>query len=154
MAWMVTGNRHLSWLALVLAGLGGCGPVTRVPKMGPHTAADSAVEVRQLPPEPVRVEQLPPQPTEQSVWVDGFWHWTGRRWDWVDGGWEVPPEGAYYAPSRIVRIPVAVYGDADDGGARVLRGYGMTLMYLPGHWHLPDGRTVTQRRQRRRPRDR
>jgi len=95
------------------------------------------VEVRTLPPEPTRVEHLPPRPSEDAVWIDGRWSWAGRRWVWIPGSWEVPPGGGYYAPPAIVRIPVPVY---EDGGTeKVLRGYGMTLMFIPGHWHLADG---------------
>ena len=85
------------------------------------------------------MEVLPPQPSDESVWVDGRWHWAGRRWVWVPGTWEIPPPGSYYAPPAIVRIPVPVYGTDDGGGRQVVKGYGMTLMFIPGHWHLEDG---------------
>lgn len=125
--------------ALAAGGvMAACRAVTPVPPSGPHTAIDEPQEVRTPPPEPVRVEVLGERPAPDAVWVDGYWHWTGRRWVWRPGVWTRRPAGAYYAPSALVRMPVPVY-ESDAGTERTLRGYGMTLLYLPGHWHLADG---------------
>jgi len=88
-------------------------------------------------PEDVHVEDVPQTHAEGAVWVDGSWAWAGRRWVWRPGAWEVAPQGAYYARPVFVRIPLEVR--EPDGGAAI--GYGMKLMYIPGHWHLPDGGT-------------
>ena len=115
-----------------------CQKVTPTPRTGPHTAVDEPQEVRTAPPEPVRVEVLSEPPSADAVWIDGYWHWSGRRWVWRPGVWTHAPPGAYYAPPALVRMPVPVY-DSDGGTERTLRGYGMTLLYIPGHWHLADG---------------
>ena len=133
------------WLLGIVAGaasaagaVAACSAVTPVPVTGSHAdEGDSFLRVTK-PPEPVRIEVIGPRPSKAAVWIDGYWHWSGRRWVWRDGVWTVPPEGAYYAPPEIVRLPVPVYGDA--GTERQLRGYGMALLYRPGHWHMPDGK--------------
>lgn len=130
----------MRWLTGWLGVLGvACSAATPVPRTGPHTDVDEPVEVRNPPPEPVRVESVGDAPEPEAVWVDGYWHWAGRRWVWLGGMWTVPPAGAYYAPPTVVRLPVPVYEDGEVEGPRRLRGYGMTLLYLPGHWHLVDG---------------
>lgn len=125
-------------MAAALGWVASCGTHTPVPPTGPHTGRDEPLQVREPPPEPVRVERLGRKPQPDAVWIDGYWHWTGRRWVWRPGVWTSPLAGAHYAPPALVRIPVPVYAE-DAGTERVLRGYGMTLMYLPGHWHLADG---------------
>jgi len=37
-----------------------------------------------------RREKSPPA---DRIWVDGYWHWTGVRYAWVEGRWErrTPP---------------------------------------------------------------
>ena len=99
------------------------------------------MQVPKPPPEPVRVEFIGDQPEAGTVWIDGHWHWSARRWVWRPGTWAWPPSEGYYAPPALVRIPVPVY-EGDAGTNRTLRGYGMTLMYLPGHFHVPDGGIV------------
>lgn len=29
-----------------------------------------------------------PKARPDSVWVRGYWHWSGVRWEWVPGRWE------------------------------------------------------------------
>lgn len=123
---------------LILALVASCGAQTPTPPIGPHTSLDRPVEVRSAP-ESVRVEELPPQPSPESVWVDGQWRWVGRRWQWQPGQWTIAPPGAYLARPVLVRLPVAVYAEADAGTTQTLIGYGMRLMYIEGHWHLADG---------------
>jgi hypothetical protein len=132
-----------SWLPVAVglgawvAGVVSCATATPEPVTGSHSGTrDSFLRVPK-PPEPVRIEVLSPQPDERAVWIDGYWHWSGRRWVWRDGVWTIPPEGAYYAPPEFTRRPIEVY---DDGGSeRQIRGYSMELLYRPGHWHLADG---------------
>ena len=56
-------------------------------------APTRGVVVSGPPPAPVR-EELPPQPTPQSVWVPGYWHWTGMQYAWIPGHWDSPPPGS------------------------------------------------------------
>ena len=48
------------------------------------------------PPAPVP-EQRPAAPTPQSVWVSGYWHWTGIQYSWIPGHWDAPPPGATWS---------------------------------------------------------
>jgi hypothetical protein len=67
-------------------------------------------------PPAIRHEHRGPSPGHGYVWVTGFWHWDGERWDWVSGRWERPPAPeVYWVAPR--------YNHAD-------RGY----IYEPGHW--------------------
>lgn len=76
---------------------------SRVPH--PNYTARSTVEPVEAdyPPPPARVEFVPEQPSSDAVWLNGEWSWTGRRWGWKPGGWVVPPKGAAYARSALVR---------------------------------------------------
>src|SRR5260370_19641791 len=50
------------------------------------------------PPEPM-AEPRPPQPPGETVWIAGYWHWTGMRYTWIPGHWERAPAGAaWHAP--------------------------------------------------------
>ncbi len=116
----------------------GCASRVRVPEQGLHTDADMPVFVAEPPPE-ARVESVAKSPDARMVWVDGYWMWRGRGWSWHAGQWQLPPPDAYYAPSMLIRMPVAVY-DTDAGKSDAhLAGYGMQLMYVPGHWHARSG---------------
>lgn len=123
---------------LALLWAGSCAPSTPVPPVGPHTSADTPVIVSTMP-DTVHIETVPPSPGGGAVWVDGSWKWVGRRWVWQDGSWQRAPAGAYYARPSLVRLPVPVFDEADGGGQPI--GYGMQLLFIPGHWHLPDGGT-------------
>jgi hypothetical protein len=101
-------------LALVLPA---CGSSVPVPKTGRHHTSEEPVIVP-YPPPPARVEVVPSPPPEMKspVWTDGEWRWTGRRWVWQPGHWELPIANGYYAPPTTVRLA--------DG----------TLYYYPGDW--------------------
>jgi len=66
------------------------------------------------PPDPVKE----PQPAAQrggSVWVSGYWHWTGMQYSWIPGHWERAQEGrTWHAPSYSF--------------------HGGTYTYEPGGW--------------------
>lgn len=70
------------------------------------------VSVPPPPPRP-RVWVAPAQPGE--VWLDGFWHWDGAQWVWVDGHWELPPE------------PGAIWVGPEVAGGQ----------WVPGYWTMP-----------------
>ncbi len=55
------------------------------------------IRVGNAPPAP-RIEHIRMEaPSRRHVWVDGFWDWNPRRgdWEWVPGGWYLPPRGRY-----------------------------------------------------------
>lgn len=54
------------------------------------------------PPTPIVIMEAPPQlrrehagyrPGPDYVWIDGYWAWHGRRYEWVPGRWDRPPHG-------------------------------------------------------------
>jgi hypothetical protein len=58
------------------------------------------------PPAPSTPPSTPPSapPSTASVWVSGYWHWTGIQYAWIPGHWEAPPPGATWnAPVYSVR---------------------------------------------------
>jgi len=50
------------------------------------------VYVQPAPPEP-RVVVVPARRRAHTVWVDGYWQWTGRRYIWQRGHWETERGG-------------------------------------------------------------
>jgi hypothetical protein len=106
----------------------GCGATTPLPRRGSHGDNEEFLGVSE-PPKPVEVQMLPPRPDDQAVWIDGYWHWSGRRWTWRDGLWALPPEQGHYAPPELVRLPVMSQEEQE----------GAVLLYRPGNWHLGDG---------------
>lgn len=103
-------SRHLIFLAV----LAGCPPLLPTPETT-HHRGDTFVRVP-YPPPAAQVELVPPQPSEDAVWVDGFYRWTGRDYIWTPGDWVVPEAGLKYAPPMAVRL--------DDG----------SLVYYEGKW--------------------
>ena len=123
-----------AWIA-ALAGIGcGAASIPLAPQ-GPHADNDKFVIV-QHPPDVVQVQSVTPRPDDTAVWVDGYWHWSGRRWVWQPGAWTHPPAGAHYAPPQLVRIPAA-------SKSQVGADYGVVYVYRAGHWHLADGTIVS-----------
>lgn len=56
------------------------------------------------PPPPAVREERPAAPGPQSVWVVGYWHWTGMQYAWIPGHWDAPPPGAVWnAPVYTAR---------------------------------------------------
>lgn len=84
----------------------------------------SALAEVDYPPPPARVVFVPDQPRADAVWINGEWHWQGRRWAWKAGGWFVPPPGAAYARPVMVR--------RSDG----------KLFFAAGAWRMPNGEEV------------
>ena len=53
-------------------------------------------------PAPIVIVQAPPPPRREYpgyrpapdyVWIDGYWVWRGRGYEWVPGRWDRPPHG-------------------------------------------------------------
>jgi hypothetical protein len=108
-------------VALALAALA-CGhhlpspPLVAAPIEGPplRGAPFEAVDVPSPPPA-AHVEYVPLQPRDEAVWIDGQWTYEGR-WRWDPGGWLLAPNGASFAPWRVLRLR--------DGG----------LVLVPASW--------------------
>jgi len=69
---------------------------------GPQPAKATATIV-DYPPPPARVEEIPlgKHSGNRCVWRDGFWDWTGRRWEWQVGHAVIPPPGCYFAEGKL-----------------------------------------------------
>jgi hypothetical protein len=86
--------------ALLLAACGGSQLVT-VPS-GPQPVQARAVPV-DFPPPPAKVEEIPLSHGAKNgcVWRDGFWDWTGRRWEWQPGRAVLTPAGCRFAEPKL-----------------------------------------------------
>jgi hypothetical protein len=87
------------------------------------TAPPRGVAVSGPPPEPIREDARPAAPTPQSVWVGGYWHWTGVHYTWIPGHWEQAPPGATWAAPQYTRKDGAYFYEpgAWQGGATTPR---------------------------------
>lgn len=86
-------------LATVTACAGYGGPYRHY---GPPPAG--VVYITTAPP-PVRTVIIPPRPTSLSVWISGYWNWSGTDYVWTDGYWDRSPPhaGARWVPDRWVK---------------------------------------------------
>ncbi|MBX3158064.1 MAG: hypothetical protein KF773_19000 [Deltaproteobacteria bacterium] len=87
---------------------------------------DSDIETEQTtsaptPPPPPRPEPIPPPPMATTVWVAGFWQWSGTAWVWVAGSYQARPGGMQWRPTTW----------RARGGVHVL---------VPGGWVRAGGR--------------
>lgn len=69
---------------------------------GPQPASAQPVRV-DFPPPPAKVEEIPVSSGGKGacVWRDGYWDWTGRRWDWQTGRAVLAPAGCRYAEPKL-----------------------------------------------------
>lgn len=88
----------MRWALFAVAALG-CGPMLPTVPEASH-AGDVPVRVP-YPPPPARVDIVPPPPSEDALWADGTWVWSGRDYSWQAGGWQ--PPGTVRAPMAVVR---------------------------------------------------
>lgn len=95
-------RRDLALIA-ALAGLTSCAepPLVTVPS-GPQPRDARAVSV-EYPPPPAKIEEiaLSRRATNPCVWRDGYWDWTGRRWEWQTGRAVLPPAGCLFAELKL-----------------------------------------------------
>jgi len=82
----------------------GCGSSLRAVPRGP-TSGNIPWIVVDYPPPPAEVEQLPPDPGKPCAWQDGHFQWLGRRWQWTDGKWVIPPKGCHYVDPWMSWVP-------------------------------------------------
>jgi hypothetical protein len=97
----VTCARLVAPVALSL--LGACGGVhlITVPS-GPQPEKAQPVTV-DYPPPPAKLEEIPlsPRSGNACVWRDGYWDWTGRRWEWQAGRAVIPSVGCRFAEPKL-----------------------------------------------------
>jgi hypothetical protein len=112
----------LLWASAGLAGLGvvGCHHDIEQSSPGPVYVEQAPPQqeyiiVREAPPA-VIVERRPPQPPGEYIWIDGYWHWSGRQYVWMGGRWASPPHEHY--------IWIAPRYERHEQGYR----------YTPGQW--------------------
>jgi len=95
-------TRHVAAVsfALALSACGGSHLVT-VPR-GPQPSKAQPVSV-DFPPPPAKIEEIPlsHRSGNQCVWRDGFWDWTGRRWEWQAGRAVLVPAGCRFAEAKL-----------------------------------------------------
>ncbi len=77
----------------------------------------------EFPPPPARAEIVSTNPGGRCVWLDGYYNWEARRWEWQPGGWVVAPAGCYYA------APSLTWSAGRGQGA---------LLYTPPRWYPND----------------
>jgi hypothetical protein len=92
-------------LALFGLGLGGC-VATEV------AAPPRGVVVSGPPPAPMAEIDRPAAPSQASVWIVGYWHWTGTQYTWIPGHWENAPPGAAWNAPRYVAHGGAYFYEA------------------------------------------
>jgi hypothetical protein len=90
--------------AIAAAALGACGGthLVTVPS-GPQPAKAQPVNV-DFPPPAAKIEEIPlaHHSGNRCVWRDGFWDWTGRRWEWQAGRAVLAPAGCRFAEEKLV----------------------------------------------------
>jgi hypothetical protein len=88
--------------ALAFAGLTACAGYGPHRHYGPPPSG--TVHITTAPPPP-RTVIIPPRPTSLSVWISGYWNWTGTDFVWIDGHWDRSPPraGAVWVPDQWVK---------------------------------------------------
>jgi hypothetical protein len=87
-------------LAIAFAACGGPRLIT-VPS-GPQPTQAQPLNV-DYPPPPAKIEEIPLSHSSSNpcVWRDGYWDWTGRRWEWQEGRAVVPAVGCRFAEAKL-----------------------------------------------------
>ena len=97
---MARATRRLLLVPLAVTACGGVHLVT-VPS-GPQPLKAQPVSV-DFPPPPARIEEIPlaKKSGNRCVWRDGYWDWTGRRWEWQSGRAVLTPAGCRFAEAKL-----------------------------------------------------
>jgi hypothetical protein len=97
---VIAATRRAASALLLLASCGGT-PLATVPS-GPQPAKAAPVSV-DFPPPPAKIEEIPlsHRSGNRCVWRDGFWDWTGRRWEWQAGRAVLSPPGCHFAEAKL-----------------------------------------------------
>lgn len=109
--------------ALAFAGVwatSGCASSPRLPATGSPPTIDPSFAPVDYPPPPAEIESIPSDPGAPCVWQDGYYAWTGRRWEWTHGKWVHAADGCYYVEPRLL------YPETD--GKQI-------LLYAPPGWY-------------------
>lgn len=88
------------WIASAVLTHVACGSTLPVVPTGPHPQSARA-EIVPYPPPAARVEIVPQRPFKHCLWLDGYYVWNARRWQWEDGRWVNPSPGCYFAPPHL-----------------------------------------------------
>lgn len=82
---------------VLLAALGCGGPIEAARPVG-----SEFIEV-DYPHPPAQVEEMTERLNgrPECRWLDGYYRWQGRRWEWVPGQWFVPPARCARAPGSL-----------------------------------------------------
>ena len=90
----------LGWASGLLLACGGAQLLT-VPS-GPQPAQAQPAKV-DFPPPAAKIEEIPlsHRSGNRCLWRDGFWDWTGRRWEWQSGRAVLPPPGCRLADAKL-----------------------------------------------------
>ena len=69
---------------------------------GPPPAKAQPISVA-FPPPPAKIEEIPLShgSSNPCVWRDGYWDWTGRRWEWQAGRAVLPAAGCLFAQPKL-----------------------------------------------------
>lgn len=90
-------------LAVGLSLLAACAepPLVTVPS-GPPPPRAQPVNV-DYPPPPAKIEEIPLSRRSDNpcVWRDGYWDWTGRRWEWQTGRAVLVPPGCLFSEAKL-----------------------------------------------------
>ena len=59
------------------------------------------------PPPPAQIEEFTEELAgrPECKWLDGYYAWQGRRWEWIPGLWVVPPLACARAPGSLAWLP-------------------------------------------------
>ena len=96
------GRRAVACAGLAAALVACAGPRLVTVPSGPPPATAQAVKV-DYPPPPAKIEEIAISHGTKSpcVWRDGYWDWTGRRWEWQPGRAVLAPAGCRFADPKL-----------------------------------------------------
>jgi hypothetical protein len=89
--------------AISLASIAACAaPRLVTAPSGPQPAGAQPLRV-DYPPPPAKIEEiaLSHRSKNPCLWRDGYWDWTGRRWEWQAGRAVLAAPGCYFAQAKL-----------------------------------------------------